>query len=74
MSRAFTRVLSLSSIWLLAAIAGFAQVDVATATLKGTLTDTSNAVDRGATVIGRSIDRGISRQSTTDAEGDYQIP
>lgn len=55
-------------------ICGKAQVNVATATLKGTVTDPSGAVIPGATLTIRSIDRGVSRQAATNENGEYQIP
>ena len=50
------------------------QVDVASATLKGTVTDQHEAVVPGATVTATSIDKGISRSATTGSEGHFQIP
>jgi type 1 fimbria pilin len=50
------------------------QVDVASATLKGTLTDQHDEVVPGATVTATSIDKGISRTATTGPEGHFQIP
>jgi Carboxypeptidase regulatory-like domain len=52
----------------------FAQVDVSTATLKGTITDQSGAVIARATVSAIGVERGMRRQARTDADGDYQIP
>jgi hypothetical protein len=52
----------------------FAQADVSTATLKGTITDPSGAVVTGATVTAKSIERGTTRISQTNSEGIYQIP
>ena len=50
------------------------QVDVASATLKGTITDQHDEVVPGATVTATSIDKGISRTATTGSEGHFQIP
>lgn len=50
------------------------QVDVASATLKGTITDQHRAVVPDATVTATSIDKGISRTARTGTEGTYQIP
>jgi hypothetical protein len=63
-----------SVIMLLMFVTGFSQVDVSTATLKGTVSDPSKAVVPGAIVTARSVERGLSRQATTDEDGDYQIP
>jgi hypothetical protein len=53
---------------------GFAQADVATATLKGTVSDPTKALLRGATVTAVSQDQGLSRRGTTNADGEYLIP
>src|SRR6185436_4379550 len=50
------------------------QSDVASATLKGTITDKSDALVVGATVTATSNDKGISRSATTGPEGTFQIP
>src|SRR6266851_3074089 len=50
------------------------QVDVASATLKGTITDQHDALVACATVTATSIDKGISRTAKTGTEGTYQIP
>lgn len=52
----------------------FGQADVATATLKGAVTDSTNAAVAGAAVSVRSVERGIARAVQTDASGIYQIP
>ncbi len=59
---------------LLWAVPASAQVDVASATLKGTITDQHDALVAGATVTATSIDKGISRTAKTGTEGTYQIP
>jgi hypothetical protein len=51
-----------------------AQVDVATATLKGTVTDQTGAFIPGVKVTATSVDRGLSRTTVTDSDGTYQIP
>jgi hypothetical protein len=58
------------------ALAGmaYAQANVATATLRGAVSDPSKALVVGATVTARSVDRGVSRQATTNGTGEYQIP
>lgn len=50
------------------------QVDVSTATLKGTVYDPNEAVVSGATVTVTSPSRGFSKTITTSADGTYQIP
>jgi hypothetical protein len=52
----------------------FAQADVSTATLKGTVTDGSNAVAPSVTVIAKDKARGIERSAVTASDGSYVIP
>src|SRR5215471_4749884 len=52
----------------------FGQADVATGTLKGTVTDPNSAVVSGATITLRSLDRGTVRTVNSNADGAYQIP
>lgn len=59
---------------LFATVAAFAQVDIATATLKGVVTDGAGAVVAGATVSAISVERGITKQAIADSDGAYQIP
>ena len=51
-----------------------AQVDVATATVKGSVADAAGAVVPGATVTAISAERGISKTTVSDSSGNYQIP
>src|SRR4030095_9623231 len=51
-----------------------AQVDVATASLKGSVTDAAGAVFPGATVAAISAERRISKTTVSDGSGNYQIP
>jgi len=71
--RAFQTILITSSV-LLGAITAFAQADVSTATLKGTVTDQNGAVVVGATVTAKSVERGTTQVARTNSEGVYQIP
>ena len=50
-----------------------AQVDVASSTLKGTISDQQGALVQGASITATSIDKGLKRTATTDAEGAYSI-
>jgi hypothetical protein len=71
------RVLNLLCILALIAAqnaAVFAQADVSTATLKGTITDPAGAVVVGASVTAKSVERGTTRIAQTNSEGVYQIP
>ena len=58
----------------LLAVAVNAQVDVATATLKGCITDQAGASVPGANVTATSTERGVSKAAVTDSNGNYQIP
>jgi carboxypeptidase family protein len=55
-------------------VTALAQADVATATLKGSITDQNKAVVAGAMVTVKSVDKGITRTARTDSQGTYQIP
>jgi hypothetical protein len=65
----FTLVLTLT-----ANHSALSQVDVSSATIKGTITDQNSALVVGAVVTARSIDRGIARTARSDTEGAFQIP
>jgi hypothetical protein len=52
----------------------YGQADVATATLKGTITDQNDAVVIGATVTVKNLERGITRTDRTNSLGLYVIP
>src|SRR4030095_407041 len=58
---------------LLCAGGASAQTDVATATLKGTITDQKGALVAGASVTATSTDKGLKRTATSDSEGEYSI-
>jgi type 1 fimbria pilin len=55
-------------------IPAFSQVDVSSATIKGTVTDQNKAVIAGATVTAKSTERGTIRTGKTDSDGSYVIP
>src|SRR5215813_5814293 len=61
----------LSLLTLLTAVAAFAQV---TASIKGTVADTSGAAVVGAKVTVSSPAIGVERTTTTGAGGDYEVP
>jgi hypothetical protein len=63
-------VLLVLSLW---TITASGQADVASATLRGTITDQQGAVIMGATVTATSLDKGLKRTATTGAEGTFQI-
>lgn len=58
---------------LIASLPVFAQSDVSTATIKGSVTDPNNAVVAGATVTATSLDRGNKRSARTESDGGYSI-
>lgn len=58
---------------LFGAAALFGQADVATASLKGTITDPTQAAIPGAAVTARSTEKGVTRAATTDAQGVFQL-
>jgi hypothetical protein len=64
-----TSVLALAGL-----IPAFAQVDVSSATLKGTITDPNSAVIPGATITVTNSDKGIRKSAKTGSDGNYQIP
>jgi hypothetical protein len=72
-----TRIL-LSVLTLAFAFAGglsaLAQVDVTSATIKGTVTDPNGGAIPGATIAVTSVDKGISKKAKTASDGTYQIP
>ena len=68
-----TKGLTFLVLLLLCASRVSAQVDVASSTLKGTITDSQGALVVGATVTATSIDKGLKRTGTTDSEGAYAI-
>src|ERR1041384_8186677 len=49
------------------------QVDVSTATLKGTVSDTSGAVISGAIITVTSVDKGIVRNTKCGSDGTYSV-
>ena len=63
-----------SALALAGAAPAFSQVDVATATIKGTVTDQNKAVVIGAVVSAKSKERGTTRTVKTGNDGSYRIP
>src|SRR5262245_3324603 len=62
------------SLWLLSAVMLFATPAIAqrtTASLRGTVTDTSHALVPGATVTVSNVDTGFSRTMVTNESGAY---
>jgi len=68
------RVLFTFSVFLSITISAFAQADVSSATVKGTVTDPEGAAVPNATVTAKSLDYGLTRTSATGSDGEFQIP
>ncbi len=66
-------VLSVLLVVLMGFLSAAAQVDYATATLRGTVTDPQGAVIAAATVTATSSATGISKSVKTDSGGHYQM-
>jgi len=66
------RILSLCGLWLIAVNPVWAQLG--TATMYGNVTDSSGAVVVGATVTVTNNDTGFLRQTTTNPQGQYNLP
>src|SRR5229473_2346294 len=60
--------------FLMFAAGAFAQSDVSTASVRGTVTDQTGGVVANAQVKVTSAERGIERTATTDGQGVYQVP
>jgi len=58
----------------LAAAAGVARAQTTTSTLNGDIIDANGAVIQGVEVTARHLDTGLSRTTTSDAEGHYVFP
>jgi hypothetical protein len=57
----------------MASVSAMAQAGVATAEIKGRVSDPNGAVVAGATVTATDSEKGTSRSATTDAEGEYRL-
>ncbi|MFN7946199.1 MAG: carboxypeptidase regulatory-like domain-containing protein [Blastocatellia bacterium] len=71
MSKVFFPSLAALFILCVATLTAHAQADVASATVKGTITDAQGAALPNATVTIRSIDQGTTRTAKTEADGEY---
>src|SRR5215470_3304804 len=67
------RVLLTLSVFLITTIMAFAQADVSSATVKGTVTDQQGGAVANAVVTAKSLDQGITRTALTGADGDFRI-
>jgi hypothetical protein len=70
----FLLTLLASVLTLAGTIPALSQVDVASATIKGTITDQNKAVVVGAIVTAKSTERGTIRTAKTGSDGSYTIP
>ena len=66
------RILSLCGLWLMAANLAWAQLG--TATMSGNVTDSSGAIVVGASVSATNNGTGFQRQTTTNQQGQYNLP
>ncbi|MBL8187056.1 MAG: carboxypeptidase regulatory-like domain-containing protein [Acidobacteria bacterium] len=69
----FSRFLAVLALMSVTSILAFAQADVTSATVRGTVTDQQGAAVAGATVTARNIAQGTTRSDTTNADGEFQI-
>ncbi|HEY0462325.1 MAG TPA: TonB-dependent receptor [Pyrinomonadaceae bacterium] len=67
------RVLMLATVVIFSASAIFAQAQVSTADLNGTVTDPNSAIVSGATVTAKSDATGITRTVTANDSGEFSI-
>ena len=72
-SRLFKPVVLGILILFMGCVTALAQVDYATATLRGTVTDPQGAVVSGVVVVASNTATGQKKTARTDAEGRYQI-
>jgi carboxypeptidase family protein len=67
------RVLFTFGVFLTITISAFAQADVSSATVKGTVTDPQGAAVANAVVNVRDLEQGAVRTATTDSNGEFQV-
>src|SRR5215510_8823645 len=67
------RVLFTLSVFLSIPISAFAQADVNSAAVKGTVADPQGAAVAGAVVNVKDLDQGVVRTATTDSNGEFQV-
>src|SRR5215471_7108607 len=73
MKRQLLRVLFTLSVFSTITISAFAQADVNSATVKGTVTDPQGAALPNAVVKVKDLDQGQIRTATTDSSGEFQV-
>ncbi|HYL75921.1 MAG TPA: TonB-dependent receptor [Bryobacteraceae bacterium] len=74
MSQKVFGILLLVFAMLLVSVPGYGQVDVSTATLKGTVLDPTGAAVPGAAITVTDTNRGITKTAVAGADGTYQLP
>src|SRR5215472_14809565 len=67
------RVLNALAAGLLVAATAFPQAQMSSGDIKGTVTDTTNAVIPGARVTTTNMETGVARVTTTDAAGYFRF-
>ncbi|HKQ78269.1 MAG TPA: carboxypeptidase regulatory-like domain-containing protein [Blastocatellia bacterium] len=67
------RVLFALSLILTITISAFAQADVSSATVKGTVTDPQGAAVANAVINVKDLDQGAIRTGTSDSNGEFQV-
>ena len=67
------RVLFTLSVFLTITISAFAQADVSSATVKGTVIDPQGAAVANAVVNVKDLDQGAVRTGTSDSNGEFQV-
>jgi hypothetical protein len=72
MNRFFLLLMNLAAVWLLTT-AVRVQAQTTLGTIRGLVTDATGAVAPEVKLIVRNVDTNISRQSSTDATGNYEV-
>jgi outer membrane receptor protein involved in Fe transport len=72
MNRTTLRLISLSCVLLLSSVLAFGQTE--SGQIAGTITDATSAVILGAKVSAKSVNTGLTRETTTNSAGIYTIP
>ncbi|HEX2490590.1 MAG TPA: carboxypeptidase regulatory-like domain-containing protein, partial [Blastocatellia bacterium] len=67
------RILFTLSVFLTITISAFAQADVSSATVKGTVIDPQGAAVANAVVNVKDLDQGAVRTGTSDSNGEFQV-
>jgi hypothetical protein len=73
MRNTFSRFIAVLALIGALSVFAFAQADVTSATVRGTVTDQQGAAVAGATVTAKNAEQGITRSDTTNADGEFQI-